>query len=84
MKVLISIVLLSFCAIASAHCPNVPVCEMKAVDSLLSTTKLSGEELERVNKMRVEGQLLYDEGKEKDAAKILKEARKVLKEAEGS
>ena len=65
-----------------AHCPNVPVCEMKAVDTLLSTTKLSGEELERINKMRVEGQLLYNEGRETEAVKVLKEARKILKEAE--
>lgn len=84
MKILLSTFLLSLSIGAYAHCPNVPVCEMKAIDSLLSTTKLTGEELERVNKMRVEGQLLYDEGREREAAKVLKEARKILKEAEES
>ena len=81
---LIFIFLLVASANAFAHCPNVPVCEMKAVDSMLSTTRLAGAELERVNRMRLEGQLLYDQGRENEAARILKEARKILKAAEDS
>ena len=82
MKKILTLLLFGFTTTVSAHCPNVPVCEMKAVDTLLSTTKLKGEELERINKMRVEGQLLYNEGRETEAVKVLKEARKILKEAE--
>jgi arabinogalactan endo-1,4-beta-galactosidase len=54
---------------------------MKAIDSLLPETKLKGADLEKVKSLRTEGQKLYDEGRENDAAKLLKEARKMLKDA---
>jgi arabinogalactan endo-1,4-beta-galactosidase len=54
---------------------------MKAIDSMLPETKLQGSDLEKVKSLRTEGQKLYDEGRENDAAKLLKEARKMLKDA---
>jgi arabinogalactan endo-1,4-beta-galactosidase len=51
---------------------------MKAIDSTLPTTKLEGEALEKVKTLRAEGEKLYNEGKEKDALKILREAKKLL------
>jgi len=81
MKSLLAAVLLCSASLVFAHCPNVPVCEMKAIDSLLPETKLQGADLEKVRSLRTEGQKLYDEGRESDAAKLLKEARKILKDA---
>lgn len=81
MKSLLAAVLLCSASLAFAHCPNVPVCEMKAIDSMLPETKLQGSDLEKVRSLRTEGQKLYDEGRENDAAKLLKEARKMLKDA---
>ncbi|MFM8467874.1 MAG: hypothetical protein ACKOAO_09980 [Oxalobacteraceae bacterium] len=81
MKSLLAAVLLCSASLVFAHCPNVPVCEMKAIDSLLPETKLQGADLEKVKSLRTEGQKLYDEGRESDAAKLLKEARKILKDA---
>jgi hypothetical protein len=81
MKKIISLILLFLSTAASAHCPNVPVCEMKAIDILLPETTLIDSELERVNRMRIEGQLLYNEGREQEAARVLKEAHKILKDS---
>ncbi len=81
MKSLLAALLLSTASLALAHCPNVSVCEMKAIDSLLPETKLKGADLDKVKSLRAEGQKLYDEGRESDAAKLLKEARKMLKDA---
>lgn len=81
MKQLSALTLLFVCTLASAHCPNVPVCEMKAIDILLPETTLVNEEVERVSRMRVEGELLYNEGREQESARVLKEAHRILKEA---
>ncbi len=81
MKSLLAALLMCSASLAFAHCPNVPVCEMKAIDTLLPETKLKGADLEKVKSLRTEGQKLYDEGRENDAAKLLKEARKMLKDA---
>jgi hypothetical protein len=54
---------------------------MKAVDSMMTDTKLQGASLEKIKTMRAEGQKLYDEGRESEALKLLKEARKMLKDA---
>ena len=76
-----SALLLCSASLAFAHCPNATVCEMKAVDSLMTDTKIQGEQLEKIKSMRAEGQKLYDEGRESEALKLLKEARKILKDA---
>ena len=81
MKSLLAVLLMCAASLTFAHCPNVPVCEMKAIDSMLPETKLKGAELEKVKSLRADGQKLYDEGRENDAAKPLKEARKMLKDA---
>lgn len=81
MKSLLAALLMCSASLAFAHCPNVSVCEMKAIDSMLPETKLQGSDLEKVKSLRAEGQKLYDEGREGDAAKLLKEARKMLKDA---
>jgi hypothetical protein len=81
MKSMFAAFLLCSASIAFAHCPNATVCEMKAVDSMMTDTKLQGESLEKIKTLRAEGQKLYDEGRESEALKILKEARKMLKDA---
>jgi len=78
MKHLLGVLLMVSASLAFAHCPNAIVCEMKAIDSTLPTTKIEGETLEKVKTMRAEGEKLYNEGKEKDALKILREAKKLL------
>jgi arabinogalactan endo-1,4-beta-galactosidase len=78
MKHLLCVLLMVSASLAFAHCPNAIVCEMKAIDSTLPTTKLEGEALEKVKTLRAEGEKLYNEGKEKDALKILREAKKLL------
>ena len=81
MKSLLAALLLCSASLAFAHCPNATVCEMKAVDSLMTDTKLQGDQLEKIKSLRAEGQKLYDDGRESEALKLLKEARKMLKDA---
>ncbi len=81
MKSLLATLLLCSASLAFAHCPNATVCEMKAVDSMMTDTKLEGAQLEKIKTLRAEGQKLYDEGRESEALKLLKEARKMLKDA---
>ena len=81
MKSLLATLLLCSASLAFAHCPNAHVCEMKAIDSSMLSTKLSGNNLEKVKALRAEGQKLYDEGRETESLKLLREARKMLKEA---
>lgn len=71
---------------AFAHCPNPVACEMKAIDSSMSSVgeKVDPATLDKVKSMRSEGQKLFDEGREQEALKVLKEARKILKESSGS
>lgn len=66
---------------AFAHCPDAVTCEMKAIDSTLQTSAAKEETLQKVKGLRADGQKLYDEGREQEALKVLKEARKLLKEA---
>jgi hypothetical protein len=54
---------------------------MKAIDSSIITAKLSGADLDKVKTLRAEGQKLYDEGRENEALKLLREARKIIKES---
>ena len=78
MKHLLGVLLMVSASLAFAHFHNAIVCEMKAIDSTLPTTKVQGEDLEKIKSMRAEGEKLYNEGKEKDALKILREAKKLL------
>ncbi len=66
---------------AFAHCPDAVTCEMKAIDASLATSTIKAETVEKVKGMRAEGQKLADEGREREAVKVLKEARKLLKDA---
>ena len=84
MKSLLAALLMCSASLAFAHCPNASVCEMKAIDSSIGTTTLSGDALEKVKTLRAEGQKLYDEGREGEALKLLREARKILKDASSS
>jgi len=51
---------------------------MKYVDNAFGKTTLTGAELDKVKAMRDEGERLFKEGKEDEALKILKEAKKLL------
>lgn len=81
MKSLLAALLLCSASLAFAHCPNAVVCEMKAIDSSIGTVKLADDQLEKIKTMRAEGEKLYNDGREKDALKILREARKILKDS---
>ncbi len=81
MKKLFAMMLLLGAAQAFAHCPDPVTCEMKAIDATLATSTAKAETLQKVKDLRAEGQKLADEGRERDAVKVLKEARKLLKEA---
>ncbi len=54
---------------------------MKAIDSSIGTVKLADAQLEKVKTLRTEGEKLYNEGREGEAIKLLREARKILKES---
>lgn len=82
MKSLLAALLLCSASFAFAHCPNAVVCEMKAIDSSIGTTTLVAADIEKVKTLRAEGQKLYDEGREGEALKVLREARKIMKAAE--
>lgn len=65
----------SAAATAMAHnCPN----EMKAIDAALSTTRLSGAELDKVKALRAEGEKFHKQGKHDESMKALGEAKKML------
>ncbi len=81
MKKLVATLLLLSAAHALAHCPDAVTCEMKAIDSTLTTATLKEDTATKVKSLRAEGQKLFDEGREREALKVLKEARKLLKEA---
>jgi hypothetical protein len=81
MKSLLAALLLCSASLAFAHCPNAVVCEMKAIDSSMGTVKLADAQLEKVKTLRAEGEKLYNEGREGDAIKLLREARKILKDS---
>ncbi len=75
MKKLLAILLFSAAATAMAHnCPN----EMKAIDAALSTTRLSGAELDKVKALRAEGEKFHKQGKHDESMKALGEAKKML------
>ena len=78
MKQLWLILVLSMHSLAFAHCPGPVPCEMKYVDNAFGKTTLTGAELDKVKAMREEGERLFKEGKEDEALKILKEAKKLL------
>lgn len=75
MKKLLAILLLSATTGALAHnCPN----EMKAIDAAMSSTKLSGAELDKVKALRAEGEKFHKAGKHAESMKALGEAKKML------
>ncbi len=75
MKKLLAILLLSAATGALAHnCPN----EMKAIDAAMTSTKLSGAELEKVKSLRADGEKFHKEGKHAESMKALGEAKKML------
>jgi hypothetical protein len=84
MKKLFAAIMLLGAAQAFAHCPDLVTCEMKAIDTSLATSTASEALLEKVKGLRAEGKKLYDEGREREAMKVLKEARKMLKEGAAS
>ena len=77
MKQLWLILVLSMHSLAFAHCPGPVPCEMKYVDNAFGKTTKTGAELEKAKAMREEGERLFKEGKEDEALKILKEAKKL-------
>ena len=58
MKSVLAVLLLCSASLAFAHCPNATVCEMKAIDSMMTDTKLAGEPLETIKTLRAEGKKL--------------------------
>lgn len=78
MKRLLLIAALSFNSVAFAHCAGAVPCEMKYVDVAFLKTTRTGADLEKARAMREEGEKLFKEGKEEEALKILKEAKKFL------
>lgn len=82
-KLFIAAALLASSA-AFAHCPDPVTCEMKAIDSSIAKGTVNQETLEKVKAMRDEGAKLHEAGRDQDAVKVLKEARKILKEASNS
>jgi hypothetical protein len=61
---------------ALAHnCPN----EMKAIDAKLATSpKLSAADMDRVKKLRADGETAHKAGQHADSMKALGEAKKLL------
>jgi hypothetical protein len=61
---------------ALAHnCPN----EMKAIDAKLATNpKLAAADMEKVRKLRADGEAAHKAGKHDDSMKALGEAKKLL------
>jgi hypothetical protein len=78
MKRLLLIALLSLNSVAFAHCAGAVPCEMKYVDVAFLKTTRTGADLEKAKTMREEGEKLFKEGKEEEALKLLKEAKKFL------
>jgi hypothetical protein len=78
MKKLLSVAaaLALFSGAALAHnCPN----EMKAIDAKLATNpKLAAADLEKVKKLRADGEAAHKAGKHDDSMKVLAEAKKML------
>jgi hypothetical protein len=54
---------------------------MKAIDSSVGIAKMADADLEKVKTLRAEGEKLYNDGREGEALKLLREARKMLKDA---
>jgi hypothetical protein len=81
MKKVLATMLLLGAAQAFAHCPDPVTCETKAIDASLATSTAKEETLQKVKELRAEGQKLSEEGREREAVKVLKEARKLLREA---
>ena len=74
-----SLVLVAALAIAGSawahNCPN----EMKAIDAKLGTKpSLSKENMDKVSKLRKEGEDMHKAGKHADSMKALGEAKKLL------
>ncbi len=82
-KLLIALALMASSS-AFAHCPDPVTCEMKAIDSSIASGSLKSDTLEKVKTMRAEGQKLHDEGRDQEAVKVLKDARKMIREASSS
>jgi hypothetical protein len=68
---------LAFAASAWAHnCPN----EMKAIDAKLATKpQMSKADMDKVMKLRADGEAFHKAGKHDDSMKALGEAKKMLK-----
>jgi hypothetical protein len=75
-KTLVAAALMLFGGVAFAHnCPN----EMKAIDAKLATKPaLSAEVMDKVTKLRAEGEAAHKAGKHDDSMKALGEAKKLL------
>ncbi len=75
MKHLLAMTLLCVAATASAHnCPN----DMKAIDAALTSTQLSGAELDKVKALRADGEKFHKAGKHNESMKALADAKKLL------
>ena len=68
---------LAFAGAAWAHnCPN----EMKAIDAKLATKpQMSTADMDKVKKLRADGEAAHKAGKHDDSMKALGEAKKMLK-----
>ena len=74
-KALVGLVLLTAGAAWANNCPN----EMKAIDAKLATKPaLSKDVLDKVTKLRAEGDVHHKAGKHADSMKALDEAKKLL------
>lgn len=62
-------------AVLAHNCPN----EMKAIDAKLATSpKLAAADMDRVKKLRADGETAHKAGQHADSMKALGEAKKLL------
>lgn len=75
-KLLVATLLAGAAGLAFAHnCPN----EMKAIDAKLAAKpQMSQADMEKVKKLRADGEAAHKAGKHDDSMKMLGEAKKML------
>lgn len=73
MKKLVCVLGLSLSSLAFAHnCPN----DMKAIDAALTSTKVTGADLDKVKSLRSAGEKAHKEGKHDESMAALGQAKK--------
>ncbi|MGE4239289.1 hypothetical protein [Ramlibacter sp.] len=74
-KTLVLVSALTLAGAAWAHnCPN----EMKAIDAKIASAKPAKDVLDKVSKLRSEGEALHKAGKHTESMKALGDAKKLL------